>query len=567
MTPDLGVESRFYDKRSRRVGMWMGRGPGSSQGTAALVFPKYRPKPARAAVAADAPAPRRRAVLRSDRTRNLAQRSLVTSERVERRLREKGLGPRWIGNPPSGFTDVRADSRAILPGELFCAVPGTRFDGHAFVADAAAAGAAAAVVERRVETALPLLQVADAHQAVAHLGSLFRGDPAAGLRLVGVTGTNGKSTTAWLIRWLLSDLGPAAAVGTLGVVEANGRVRPGSLTTPDPVGLADALGGLRDAGVIHVALEASSHALDQRRVDALAFAAVVFTSFSREHLEYHADLSEYRAAKLRILDLLAPGGLCAANADEPAWDDVRPANGRLVRYGTSAGADVRAEGVELRSDGSRWSLVTPGVSGDGDLPEVELPFPGDFNVLNALAAASVALDAGMAPERIARRLGAAPPVPGRMEVLTREPALVLRDYAHSPDALERALTALRGGVVGRIIAVFGCGGDRDPGKRPIMGEIGTRLADVAIVTSDNPRSEDPASICDEIVRGLDPSTYELIVDRREAIRHALELADPGDVVVLLGKGHETYQILGDRTIRFDEKEIVEELLSGSGAGP
>ena len=444
---------------------------------------------------------------------------------------------------------------------MFCALRGSLADGHAFLAAAARAGAAGALVERPApDVQLPQIQVTDARLGIAHLASLFHADPAEELVLVGVTGTNGKSTTVWLARHVLSDLAPAAAVGTLGVVHPSGELGAGGLTTPDPIGLMRALAELNDEGSRSVSLEVSSHALDQRRVDALRFAAVVFTSFSREHLEYHQDLEEYLATKLRLVELLRPGGLCAVNADEPAWLDVRYEEGRVWRYGLAAAADVRAVDLELGPHGSRWRLVTP--VGEA---LVELPLPGGFNVRNALAAATVGLDAGLVPERIAELLGGTPPVPGRMEILRREPSVVLRDYAHTPDAFERALGALRPGVEGRLIAVFGCGGDRDPGKRPLMGEIAARLADLTIVTSDNPRSEDPGEIIAQVVADADPARYEVILDRRDAIVRALGEASPGDVVVLLGKGHETYQIVGERRLPFDEAEIVRELSGGSAA--
>lgn len=471
----------------------------------------------------------------------------------------RGLRPRWVGEPPAHFASLRSDSREVRPGDLFCAIPGTRVDGHAFVSAAARAGAAGAVVEHATEADLPQLVVSDAHAAVAHLAALFAGDPQDTLRLVGITGTNGKSTTAWLVRWLLAAEGPAAAIGTLGVVRtdgtlAEGALTEGALTTPDPIHLARTLAELRDAGVASVALEASSHALDQRRVDGLRFAAIAFTSFSREHLEYHPDLQSYRAAKLRLTDLLAPGGVCAVNADEPAWHDVAPPDARTLRYGLEPAATIRAIDLSYGPAGTRFRLVTPG----GEVP-VDLGLPAEFNVRNALAAAAVALGLGMSPAEVAARLATAPPVPGRMEVLRDEPVLVLRDYAHTPDAYERVLSTLRDLVPGRLVAVFGCGGERDAGKRPIMGAIATRFADLAIVTTDNPRSEDPAEICRQIVADLDPARYEVVLDRRDAIARALATTGPGDAVVLLGKGHETYQLVGAERIPFDEAAIVDEL--------
>jgi UDP-N-acetylmuramoyl-L-alanyl-D-glutamate--2,6-diaminopimelate ligase len=470
------------------------------------------------------------------------------------------MPPLRVGQPPAQFSGFASDSRAVHEGTLFAAVPGTRVDGHDFVAAAAEAGATAALVERELDVPIPQYVVPDGRLGVAHLAMLFAGDPAADMRVTAVTGTNGKSTTTWLVRWLLADSAPSAAVGTLGVVDAEGRVGKGSLTTPDPIDLAWMLSGLRDEGVVNVALEASSHALDQRRIDGLRFAAIAYTSFSREHLEYHADLTAYRDAKVRLTELLSTGGVCAVNADEPEWRDLRPADARVLRYGFAEGSDVRAVDARFFAGGTDFTLVTP----DGEA-DVSLPLPADFNVSNALAAAAVAWGLGRDVAEVAERLSSAPSVPGRMEVLRRSPTLVFRDYAHTPDSYERVLGTLRGLVPGRVVAVFGCGGDRDPGKRPIMGEIATRLADLSLVTTDNPRSEDPGEICAQVVEGIDPGRYEIVLDRRDAIARALSETGPDDAVVLLGKGHETYQLIGDERLPFDEAAIVEELLVGAGA--
>ena len=479
----------------------------------------------------------------------------ATTRQVERRLDEAGLEPRWGGVPPAEFSALRSDSRLVGAGDLFCAIPGTCVDGHAFVEAAGRAGAGAAVVERVADVDLPQLAVRDARAAVSHLAALFAGDPGDALRLVGITGTNGKSTTAWLTRWILDDMGPAAALGTLGTVSVDGEVGAPGLTTPDPIDLALELAALRAGGAETAVLEVSSHALDQRRADGFSFDAAGFTSFSREHLEYHPDLAAYREAKLRLLDLLAPGGVCAVNDDEPAWKEIAPPNARTLRYGFESTADLWPDRLVLYAGGARFTLRAP-----GEAAAVSLPLPADFNVRNALAAAAIAWGFGMPLERIAARLSEAPSVPGRMEVLSREPVFVVRDFAHNPDSCERALSSLREIVPGRVIALLGCGGDRDPGKRPQMGSILARLADVAIVTSDNPRSEDPSEICRQMVVGLPPDSYEIVVDRREAIARGLAEAGPADAVALLGKGHETYQIIDGERLPFDERRIVEDLL-------
>lgn len=484
----------------------------------------------------------------------------VSREQVRERLVRAGLDPRWHGRAPASFEDVTDDSRSVGPGWLFCAVPGFRTDGHDYVEEAREAGASAAVVERELPGIdLPQVVVSDARRAVAHLAALFCGDPARSLSLTGVTGTNGKTTTVWLVRHLLAGRAPSAAVGTLGVVDADGRRTPGDLTTPAPVALARALAGLAGEGVSHVAMEVSSHALDQRRIDGLEFENVVFTNLSREHLEYHADMDAYRRAKLRAVDLLRPDGGCVVNADEPAWRDLEPGAGERVTYGLDGVADVRAEDIRPEHGGSRFRLVGP-----AGTAEVRLPLAGRFNIHNALAAAAVGLREGLAAGEVADRLSSAPQIPGRMEVLRRTPSLVIRDYAHTPEAFRRVLDTLRPDQ-GRLLIVFGCGGERDVGKRPLMGRAAQEGADLALVTTDNPRSEDPARIAEEVVAPMDSASYEIVLDRREAIARALELARPGDVVLLAGKGHETYQAVGDGKEPFDEPAIVAELTERAGA--
>ncbi len=481
----------------------------------------------------------------------------VRHERIVERLSEKGLSPRWEGEPPPSFSGLTDDSREVGDGDLFCAVPGLRVDGHAFLSDARRAGAAGAVVERRDPGVdLPQLVVDDGRTALAHLASLFHGDPSRALAVTGVTGTNGKTTTVWLLRHLLSRAGPAASVGTLGVIGPDGERTAGDLTTPGPVELQRELAELRDGAVERVAMEVSSHALDQRRVDGIAFAALAYTNLSREHLDYHADMEDYRAAKLRAVELLRDGGLLVVNADEPAWDGLgAPSGARRVTFGTGAGADVRAVKVRHAPDGSRWTLA----AGEERI-SVDLPMPGDFNVHNALAAAAVALGSGMEPRAVAAALSRAPQIPGRMEVLHRDGALVIRDYAHTPDALRRALEVLRP-PEGRLAVVFGCGGDRDAGKRPEMGRVAEAGADRVFVTTDNPRSEDPVEIARQVVAGMRHGSHAVVLDRREAIAAALAWAGPGDVVLLAGKGHETYQALADGKVPFDEAAIVDALVA------
>jgi UDP-N-acetylmuramoyl-L-alanyl-D-glutamate--2,6-diaminopimelate ligase len=303
-------------------------------------------------------------------------------------------------------------------------------------------------------------------------------------------------------------------------------------------------------------METSSHSLDQGRLDGLAFAAGVFTNLTRDHLDYHGTMEAYLASKLRLSALIRLGGLEVVNLDDEAWR-VMPARTPRLTFGLHHAADVRATEIMLDASGSRFHL-----DGRFGPAEITLPLLGDFNVANALAAAATALGLGLPINRVRERLAAAPQVPGRMERIADDPCVVLRDYAHTPDALERALTSLRPLTTGRIIVVFGCGGDRDRGKRPIMGRLAAELADLAIATSDNPRTEDPGAIIDDIEQGMAGLPHRRIVDRLAAIHAALEEARAGDTILLAGKGHETYQILGTDKVSFDEREIVQNAVRG-----
>jgi UDP-N-acetylmuramoyl-L-alanyl-D-glutamate--2,6-diaminopimelate ligase len=410
---------------------------------------------------------------------------------------------------------------------------------------------------------VPTLVVRDGRLAAIALARAWYHDPARKLSLIGVTGTSGKTTTTVLVGHLLNRSGDAGTIGTLGAFDGRGGAIPstaGLLTTPGPVDLHATLAAMVDAGVTRVAMETSSHSLDQGRLDGLTFDGAVFTNLSREHLDYHPSIEAYRLAKLKLLNLLAPTGVIAVNADDPAWREVQTAAG-AVTFGTGATAMVQAEGVVLLPGSSRFSLT-----GRFGTAEVELPLPGAFNVSNALGAAAVVLGLGLDVATVAARLGTAPQVPGRMERLAETPCLVIRDYAHKPDALARVLDTLRPLTRGRLITLFGCGGDRDKGKRPIMGRIAAEGSDLVVVTSDNPRTEDPDRILDEIVSGIPPGTaVERLVDRRKAIGWALAQAGPGDSLLLAGKGHETYQIIGKDYLPFDEREIVAAALARLGS--
>lgn len=470
------------------------------------------------------------------------------------------------GELPPTVMGVTDDSRLARPGGAFVAVRGSVADGHGFLSAAAAAGATLAVVEDSAATQLPRVVVSDARRAAAVIAAEVYDHPADRLRLVAVTGTNGKTTTVHMLRHLLDRDGqPAASVGTLGVlVGSAGNPLPGGggLTTPGPVELQRLLRQLVDLGVGTVAMEVSSHSLDQGRVAGLCFDAAVFTNFTRDHLDYHGTMDAYFRAKAGLVAQLGAEGVAVVNGDDPAWNDL-PSPPRQVRFSGSGAAnvDVAAGSPTFGIAGTALTLRF-----GTDRVNTRLPLIGSFNVDNATGAAAAAWAMGGTPTDVGERLRTIPQAPGRLEVIGAEP-LVLRDYAHTPDALERALRAVRPFTSGRVIAVFGCGGDRDRGKRPEMGRIAANAADEVVLTSDNPRTEDPERILDDIAAGMEGRDYIRIEDRRAAIGKALEIADPShDLVLLAGKGHETYQIRGTERLPFDEAEVVRELMAERASG-
>jgi UDP-N-acetylmuramoyl-L-alanyl-D-glutamate--2,6-diaminopimelate ligase len=449
------------------------------------------------------------------------------------------------------------DTRTIGPGQLYCAVRGTTTDGHRYVPEAVRRGAAAVMVEQPMAAGVPEIVVTDGRRAASVAARAWYREPAAALTLIGITGTNGKTTTTGLVRHLFNGTGTAGSIGTLGAFDGAGQPVPstaGSLTTPGPVDLHATFAALRDRGVTHVAMEASSHSLDQGRLDGLDFAAGIFTNLTHEHLDYHRTMEHYLAAKLRLSALLGPAGVEIVNADDAAWAAL-PAFPRRVTFGESPDADVRAETVQLDAGGSRFRLT--GRYGSAD---VRIPLMGSFNVSNALAAAACALALDLSRSDVLARLESAPQVPGRMERLADGPMVVLRDYAHTPDAMTRVLATLRPLTPGRLVLVFGCGGDRDRAKRPEMARIAVEGADLVVITSDNPRTEDPERIMDDMESGMGGAHHLRVTDREEAIHQALAGRGPGDTVLLAGKGHETYQIVGSTKHPFDERAIVQAAL-------
>ncbi|MDZ7780174.1 MAG: UDP-N-acetylmuramoyl-L-alanyl-D-glutamate--2,6-diaminopimelate ligase [Gemmatimonadota bacterium] len=455
---------------------------------------------------------------------------------------------------------VAQDSRVVGRGDLFLAWLGSDQDAHDYVAHAQAAGAVAAVVERPVDVDIPQLVVSDGRRAAALVAAGVMGFPSDVLTAVGITGTNGKTTTTLLLRDLLSTRMKAAAIGTLGLVDDDGA-RPGSeaLTTPGPVQIARWLRELVDEGFEAVVLEASSHALAQKRLDGTAFDVAVFTNLSQDHLDYHGDLEAYRAAKVRLVELVVPEGTVVVNRDEPAWDTLQAPGRHTLTYGVGRDAQVRATDLDFDSAGSSFTLRI-----GGEARALRLPLAGRFNVENALAAASAASVVGLALDEIAEGLGRAKQIPGRMEVVRSSPFTVLIDFAHTPAALEGLLRTVRPLTAGRLIVLFGAGGERDRRKRHPMAEVVAEVADVVVLTSDNPRTEDPERILDDLQAGLGGRSHERITDRRKAIRRAMELARPGDTVVLAGKGHERYQVVGREKHPLDERLVVTDALADLG---
>ena len=468
------------------------------------------------------------------------------------------------GDAATAVRDATADSRAAGPGSLFFCVPGERSDGHDYAGDAVSRGASALVVERPLAVDVAQLIVPSVRRAIGPLAAAVFGDPSRAMRVVGVTGTNGKTTSAFMLERAFAALGgPTGLIGTVEVHVA-GDVLPVEHTTPEAPELQRLLATMRDRGVGAVAMEVSSHGLTYGRVSGTRFACGLFTNLTRDHLDFHRTMESYEAAK-RVLftDELAERG--AVNADDPAGARIleRPSI-PLTSFGMSDGADVHAIDVTTTRAGSTFTAVA-----GGERVPVAVRITGRYNATNALGVLATfrAMDLPLAAaaEGIATLEG----VPGRMEAIVGgQPFTVLVDYAHTPDSLANVLRAAREVSEGSLIVVFGCGGDRDRGKRPLMGQTAAELADLAIVTSDNPRSEDPLAIIDEIVPGARETgrPYEVEPDRRAAIRRAFERARPGDVVVIAGKGHESGQRFADRVIPFDDRTVAREELANLGAG-
>ncbi len=448
-------------------------------------------------------------------------------------------------------------SDRVIPGALFVAIPGKRSDGHRFISDALAKGASAVVVSSPVPPLpVPVFRVSDTRRAFALLCGKFYGDPARELILVGITGTNGKTSTAYMLDHCLRACGiKTGLIGTVCTDDGETSLKS-SLTTPDPSVLHRIFAEAKRHGCSHTVMEVSSQSLDQSRTVGIDFELGIFTNLSVDHLDYHGSMQAYRDAKLKLFSQCRKG-LVNSDSDYAAPFLACPG---VMSYSATHDADFRASRVYMTGDGVSYLECSP--SGQR---QVFLPVWGRFSIYNSLAALAAAECLGLDVDLCVNALASFPGVPGRLEpVRTDLPFRLLIDYAHTPDGLENVLRSLRETTAGKVIAVFGCGGDRDPGKRPEMGRIATRLADLAVITSDNPRSEDPDEIIRQIARGAEGETYRIIPDRTEAIRAAIRAAAPGDTVLLAGKGHETWQVFADQIIRYDEREIAREILKEEG---
>ena len=460
------------------------------------------------------------------------------------------------------ITGLSSDSRKIRPGMLFAALAGTKADGGGYIGDAAARGAVAAIAAHPADAGIPILVVSNPRRLLAIAAARFYGAQPA--TIVAVTGTAGKTSVASFTRQIWDHAGyPAAQIGTTGVISPT-RNDYGSLTTPDPVELQKLLAELSAEGVTHAAMEASSHGLDQSRLDGVHLAAAAFTNLGRDHMDYHPTVESYMAAKMRLFDTLMPKGGPAVIFSDDAW------SAEAIRVATASGLDVRTVGRKgdylcLKRVEHFRHKQTAEIHLGGEIFEVDIPLAGDFQVANALVAAGLALATGVSAPTTMAALEKLVGASGRLELIghTRDGALAYVDYAHKPDALENVLASVRPFTTGRGIVVFGCGGDRDKGKRPIMGEVATRLADVVIVTDDNPRSEVPEVIRSEIMAAA-PGAIE-IGDRANAIREAVRMLGPGDTLIVAGKGHEEGQTIGTTVLPFSDhvevRAALEELKS------
>lgn len=483
------------------------------------------------------------------------------------KLREvmKGIeGLQFAGLNDAEVGGIRYDSRKVVPGDLFAAIKGDRFDGADFIPQAKEMGALSFLLDSQIPglDEYSVVVSENVRQTLALASKNFYGDPSARLKVVGITGTNGKTTTAYLAHGILEKAGIGA--GLVGTVQylVGGQVISASRTTPESPDLNALLSAMADKGSEACIVEVSSHALCLERITGIRMEVAVFTNLTSDHMDFHKDMEDYFEAKTRLFSQNAAAH-CLINVDDPYGRRLLERTGsRTLTFGIKSG-DIRPEGkMEWGEWGSRLSLATP-----WGTVRIDSPLPGVFNISNMMAAAGICGLLGLSPEAVSEGISEVRRVPGRFEIVDRgQPFTALVDYAHTPDALENLLINVKELTRQRVIVVFGCGGDRDRAKRPVMGEIAARIADTVYVTSDNPRSEDPEKIIDDIFEGISSAGQKVkrVPDRREAIAASVQEAEPGDVLVIAGKGHENYQIVGERTLPFSDADELAKVLSRLG---
>ena len=457
-------------------------------------------------------------------------------------------------DPEQEIAHVAYDSRKVEAGGMFIAISGFATDGNRFIPMAMEKGAAVVVTAKEPENDIPYVLVSSDRLALAQIGSNFYGNPSASMKMIGVTGTNGKTSSTLLLKHVLETV-LGVKVGLMGTMEnmIGAESIPTERTTPESFELQALLARMRDAGCTHVIMEVSSHAIALDRVAGLHYEVGAFTNLTEDHLDFHKTMEEYCDTKAELFARCSYG---VANLDDGWYDRMTAkATCKMLTASSKKPADLQAKDLELLSDGVRFTAIYA-----GEEVEVRLPIPGKFTVYNALTVLGMALQLGISLSDAAQALKTAKGVKGRVEVVPTpgKPYTVLIDYAHTPDGLENVLSSVKGFCKGRTIAVFGCGGDRDPIKRPIMGKIGTDIADIAIITSDNPRTENPMSIIEDILKGVEKekNNYEVIENRPKAIQHAMDIAEKNDIIILAGKGHETYQEICGVKHHLDEREVV-----------
>lgn len=469
-------------------------------------------------------------------------------------------GARFDGDTSVDIRSIEYDSRKVKAGTLFLAIRGYKTDGNAFIPQAVARGAAAVLTdEENVLSGVTVVRVPDARKAMAVIADRFYGGPQSSLVMTAITGTNGKTTTAYMVKSIFESGGLSCGlIGTIRHIVGSETVQSNN-TTPESPDIHSFLSRMAKSRQSACVMEVSSHALVLSRVYGISFRAAAFTNLTRDHLDFHGDFTSYLESKGILFSELSGDSSAVINGDDPSAPHIMRVSrgGRILTFGFGKTCDLQPEVLEMDACGSRFVIRSP----FGAIP-VTLALPGRFNVMNAMAAAGIGLACGIPADVVSGGLGALTAVDGRFQTVDAgQDFTVIVDYAHTPDALEHALSAAREITRGRILSVFGCGGDRDRGKRPLMGGISARLADYTVVTSDNPRTEDPLQIIADITPGMNSGNeYEIIPDRESAIRRALECAKPGDTVIIAGKGHEDYQIIGAEKIHFDDAETACRLL-------